>query len=316
MPNRILLEDRVAIITGSGRGIGRAHALEFGARGAAVVVNDVERSSADSVVEEIVGAGGRAIATSDSVAAPDGAQRIIDAAVAGFGRVDVVVNNAGNVRNGYFEDMTPEAIEAVIAVHLKGAFYVTRAAWPLMKKSRYGRVVLTSSSSGMFSHQGLSNYAAAKAGVWGLMKALAFEGAPFGIKVNALLPGASTTITSGDPIPGMQKYWTDDFRSVMEPRRRAEAVAPMAVLLASEDCPVSGEAFIAMSGWYGRVFVGKAAGWAAPHIAAVTAEDLVDHWGEIRQLDGYSVPADTFDDMREVAAAVAPFADAGAATPQ
>jgi NAD(P)-dependent dehydrogenase (short-subunit alcohol dehydrogenase family) len=195
---------------------------------------------------------------------------------------------------------------------------VTQPAWRLMKENGYGRVVMTCSSSGMFAHQGMANYAAAKAGIYGLCKALAYEGRDHGIRVNAVLPGAATTISESDPIPGFDVDWSGrspggsssggrswgDIFETLAPRRTAEAVAPLVSFLASRACPVSGEAFVAMAGWYGRVFVGKASGWVAPNGHETTAEDILEHWSELRDLSSYTVPADTFEDMDEVAEAI------------
>jgi NAD(P)-dependent dehydrogenase (short-subunit alcohol dehydrogenase family) len=200
-------DGQVVIVTGGGRGIGRAYCLDLGARGARVVVADISAVDADAVVEKISGAGGIALAAHYDVATKVGGEQIVQAALDHFGRLDAVINNAGILRNGYFEDLTEGQIESVFAVHLKGAFFGTQPAWRVMKQRGYGRLVMTSSTSGIFSHQGLSNYAAAKAGLYGLTKALAFEGRPFGIMVNAVLPTATSMIQEGNPVPGFDMDW-------------------------------------------------------------------------------------------------------------
>lgn len=320
MTDSIDFSGQVAIVTGGGRGIGRAHCLDLGARGAQVVVSDMSMADADAVVEEIVQAGGRAVAAYDDVATKVGGEQIVQTALDQFGRVDAVINNAGFLRTGYFEDLTEAQIESVIAVHLKGAFFVTQPAWRVMKQQRYGRVVMTSSTSGMFSHQGLSNYAAAKTGLYGLTKALAFEGRPFGISVNAVLPAATTTIQDGNQIPGFDLDWGSpdgsepgtrrswsSVMAVIDARRPPSAVAALVTLLSSRNCPVSGEAFIAAAGWYGRVLVAKAQGWLAADVNSVRAEDIELHWAEIRDQSALTVPTDTWEDMNAIAQAINAF---------
>jgi NAD(P)-dependent dehydrogenase (short-subunit alcohol dehydrogenase family) len=319
MTQQVAFDGQVVVVTGGGRGIGRAHSLDLANRGARVVVNDRAPEHADAVVAEIEQAGGSAAPSYDDIGTAAGGQALIDVAVQRFGTVDAVIHNAGNVSNGYFEDLTEEQIDAVIAVHLKGGFFVGQPAWRIMKDNGYGRIVLTCSSTGMFSHQGMANYAAAKAGVYGLTKALAYEGRPHNINVNCVLPGAATTISDNDPIPGFdvdwggsrqveqhaggERTWSTIFET-LQARRTAHAVAPMVTYLASSGCEVSGEAFIAMAGWYGRVFVGKAKGYLAPDTETVVAEDIAAHFGGIRDLSEQTVPADTFEDMAEIADAV------------
>ena len=208
--NRVSLERQVAIVTGSGAGLGRAYALELADRGAAVVVNDVSRERADDTVAEIERAGGRAVASYDSVADADGARAIVERAVDAFGTVDAVVNNAGTMRNNWFEDQTAEDLQAMLSVHVGGCFFVTQAAWPIMREKRYGRVVMIGSAGGMWSMQMIANYAAAKGGVYGLGRALAFEGRDHGICVNVLLPGAATTISG--PIAEYERHFRAELR--------------------------------------------------------------------------------------------------------
>jgi NAD(P)-dependent dehydrogenase (short-subunit alcohol dehydrogenase family) len=197
--------DKVVIVTGAGRGLGRSHALEFARRGARIVVNDLGGAvdgtgsgpTAQSVVDEILDMGGQAVANTASVADYDGAQTIVDDALRAFGRVDIVVNNAGILRDKTFANVSLENFRAVLDVHLMGAVHVTKAAWPVMADNGWGRVVLTSSGSGIFGHFGQSNYAAAKMALIGLMNVLALEGERKGIKVNTLAPGAMTRMTEG-----------------------------------------------------------------------------------------------------------------------
>jgi NAD(P)-dependent dehydrogenase (short-subunit alcohol dehydrogenase family) len=295
-------EGRVVVLTGAGRGLGRAYAVELARRGAAVVVNDVAGEHAADVVAEIEAAGGTAVACDDSVAEEAGAQAIVGAALARFGAVDAVINNAGFMRNGYLEELAPADLDSVLAVHVRGTFLVTRAAWPVLRRRGGGRVVMTSSAGGLFAMQGESNYAAAKAGVYGLCKALAFEGREHGIGVNAVLPMATTRIEAQDPVPDYDRNYPPGLREALSPRRAVEAVVPLVAFLASRACAVTGEAFSAGFGRYARVFVGEAPGWVAPDALAVRAEDVLAHLDEIRDVDGFAVPGSIYDEVRFIAA--------------
>ena len=223
-------QDKVVVVTGAGRGLGRSHALEFAKRGAKVLVNDLGgridgtglSNTAHAVVEEIQALGGTAIANTASVADEKDAQSIIDDALAHFGTVDILVNNAGILRDKTFSKMTVENFKAVLEVHLMGAVYVTRAAWPVMVDNRWGRVVLTSSGSGIFGNFGQSNYASAKMSLIGLMNVLALEGEQKGIRVNTLAPGAITRMT----------------KDLSNPRSgQPEQVSPAVLYLCSENAP-------------------------------------------------------------------------------
>ena len=224
-------ENRVVIVTGAGRGLGRSHALEFARRGARVVVNDLGGAvdgtgsgpTAQSVVDEITRMGGQAIANTASVADESGAQSIVTDALEAFGRVDILVNNAGILRDKTFANITMDNFRAVVDVHLLGSVYVTRAAWPVMAENNWGRVVFTSSGSGIFGHFGQSNYASAKMALIGLMNVLALEGARKGIRVNTLAPGAITRMTE----------------SLQDPNRKGtpSQVSPAVLYLCSEDAP-------------------------------------------------------------------------------
>ena len=302
--DQMSLKEQVAIVTGGGRGIGRACCLLLAERGASVVVNDVEREHADAVVAEILAAGGTAAPSYDSVDSPPGAMAIIGVALDEFGTISAVVNNAGFMRNGYFGDQTPEMLESVLGVHVRGAFYVTQAAWPTMRSNGYGRVVMTSSAGGMFAMQGEANYAAAKAGVYGLAKALAFEGREHDISVNVVLPHAATTITAGDPVPGHANRLQPGVMDTLRPHRTPEAIAPLTAYLCSPACSVTGEAFAAGSGRFARVFVAETPGWVAPDAASVSPDDIVEHLDEIRSQDGYEVPDDLYQEIELFARAL------------
>ena len=230
------LDGRVAIITGAGGGLGRAHALELSRRGAYVVVNDLggalngvgsSASAAELVVREISSAGGVAVANDDTVATAEGGESIVQCALDAFGRVDIVVNNAGILRDKAFHKLDSASVDQVIDVHLKGAFHVTMPAFRLMREQRYGRIISTSSASGLFGNFGQSNYGAAKAGLAGLTRVLAIEGAEHGIKANAIAPIARTRMTEG--ILG-------DLSSKVSP----DSVSPLVAFLASEECSVNG----------------------------------------------------------------------------
>lgn len=299
-------EGQRAVITGAGKGIGRAHAIDLASRGAAVLVNDVDRASADAVVGEIVSAGGTAVANYDAVGPKAVGDAIVDQAMQELGGVEIVINNAGFLRNALFEDMTEAQFDAIIGCHLMGTIYVTQAAWPIMQRQQYGRVILTSSSSGMFSHQGLSNYAAAKGGTYGLLRALAYEGKRHNIQVNCLLPASPTTIADQDPIPEMvenyAQYVTPEmFAKLAKTNQSQESIAAIATWLVSRDCDVNGEAFSIRAGRFGRVFVGVADGWLSNPEDAVSAESIRDHMDAIRDTGRYSIPMSIFEEVRDVA---------------
>jgi NAD(P)-dependent dehydrogenase (short-subunit alcohol dehydrogenase family) len=264
-------DDRVAVITGAGRGMGRTHALLLGSRGARVVVNDtggaiegegVDAGPAQSVVDEIKAAGGEAIACAESVATPDGGKAIVDMALDHYGRIDILIHNAGNVRWGLLSEITLEDFEAVVDVHLRGAFYVVRRAFPLMLKARYGRVVLTSSVGGVYGFPGVVNYGVSKAGVLGLNNIVAIEGAADNVKSNAILPGAMTRMAAGMDT----SYYTEE---TMGP----EMVSPLVGYLSHETCAVSGEILVSMAGRVARAYVAETVGvfrpaWTIEEIAA------------------------------------------------
>lgn len=231
-------DGKVVIVTGAGGGLGRCHALQFAERGAKVVVNDLgggvhgggSSDMADSVVDEIKAAGGEAVPNKASVTSREGAASIVEDAVKAFGTVDIVVNNAGILRDKSFKNMTLDEFDLVIDVHLRGSAYVTKAAWPIMYEKNWGRVVLTSSTSGIFGNFGQANYGAAKMAMLGLMNVLAIEGASHNIRVNCLAPGAATRMTAS--VPGS----TLDAENP-PPQMDPALVSPAVLYMCSEDAP-------------------------------------------------------------------------------
>lgn len=231
MNTEVSLDGRVAVITGAGHGIGRLQALELARRGAAVVVNDVDQQAHAEVVEAIRAAGGRAIGHSGSVAVYTDAESMIAAAIEAFGRVDIVVNNAGILRDKSFHKLPIEDLDRIIDIHLRGTAYVTHAAWPYLRRQGYGRVVFTASSAGLWGNFGQANYAAAKLGVVGLMQALELEGAGHGIFVNTIAPYAMTRMGEGIFPEGLRNHLSGD------------SVVGLVTYLCSERCATSGETF-------------------------------------------------------------------------
>ncbi len=231
-------KDKVVVITGAGNGLGKSHALEFARRGAKVVVNDLggkgdgtgAGDAADLVVAEIRAAGGQAVANKASVSSREGAKSIIDDAVSAFGTIDILVNNAGILRDKTFKNMTLDDWDIVMNVHLNGTAYVTHAAWPIMYAKAYGRIVFTSSTSGIFGNFGQANYGAAKMGMLGLMNVLEKEGAAKNIRVNTLAPGAATRLIN--TIPGRNEDLDNP-----DPTRHPRLVTPAVLLMCSEDAP-------------------------------------------------------------------------------
>lgn len=315
MDERIEFNGRVAVITGSGRGLGKAFAVALAARGASVVVNDVNADNARAVVGEIRDAGGRAIDCTISIASPEGGKKLVETAVEQFGSIDILVSNAGILDVDDFADLTPERIVRLHDTNLLGAWWVTQPAWRVMRERGYGRIVLVGSSTGLLGQRGNAHYGSSKAGIWGLMKALAFEAEAEenGIRVNLLLPGAQTGIAS-DSMPQFAEKGIDPGRYLFgeaadsfaaltsDPARADPALsAPMVAFLASEGCPVNGEAFTSSFGWFGRAFVGMGKGWLAPDPNGIKAEDIREHFAQIDSIAQFDAPKFMGDDMQSLA---------------
>jgi NAD(P)-dependent dehydrogenase (short-subunit alcohol dehydrogenase family) len=292
-------DGRVCVITGAGGGLGRSHALELARRGGKIVVNDLggsldgvgaSSSAAQRVVDEITAMGGEAVANYDSVATPEGGRAIVQAAVNAFGRVDVVINNAGILRDKAFHKMDPAMIDAVIDVHLKGALYVSQPAFQLMREQGYGRIVSTTSASGLFGNFGQANYGAAKAGLAGLTRVLAIEGAGHGIKANAIAPIASTRMT-------------ENLLGDLAPLVTPETVSPIVAYLSHQDCTVNGNVYSVAGGRVARIVAVETSGVVLPEI---TAESFRDHVNEIDQpgADGFQQPVSLDDETTIIAKAL------------
>lgn len=291
-------QDRVAIITGAGGGLGRSHALLLAELGAAVVVNDLggsvggegaSESAADAVVDEIRNAGGVAVADYHSVDSADGGAAIVRSALDEFGRLDVLVNNAGILRDSTLANLDEDNLHAVLDVHLRGAFYVTRPAFAHMKERGYGRIILTSSGSGLFGNFGQSNYAAAKMGLVGLLNVLKLEGAKYDIRTNAIAPIAWTRMTEG-LLGEMGKHFDP------------ASVSPAVAYLASEQCAQSGEVWSVGGGSVSRVFIGLADGYFKhpDSDGPLTVDDVVANVDIIRSEDGYIVPFSSQDEFAKL----------------
>jgi NAD(P)-dependent dehydrogenase (short-subunit alcohol dehydrogenase family) len=293
----IRYDGRVAIITGAGGGLGRTYALMLAERGASVIVNDLGgaadgtgsgSSMADAVVKEITEKGGKAAANYDSVSTPEGGEGIVKSAVDNFGKVDIVINNAGILRDKTFAKLEPKNLEAVIDVHLKGAFFVTQPAFRVMKENNYGRIVFAASGAGIFGNFGQSNYGAAKMGLVGLSNVLAVEGAKNNIKCNVIAPIAKTRLTESLLGP---------MADALEP----EFVTPLVAFLASEACQLTHEIFDVGGGRYARIFIGLASGWAAPKGTTPAVEDIRDNLDAIRSTDDFVIPSSIADEMKAIA---------------
>jgi NAD(P)-dependent dehydrogenase (short-subunit alcohol dehydrogenase family) len=276
-------DGKVAIITGAGGGLGRQHALLLAKRGALVVVNDLggnidgtggDASAAQKVVDEIKAAGGEAVADHNSVATPEGGAAIVKTAVDTFGRIDIVINNAGILRDKSFHNMSPDLMNPVFDVHLKGAFHVTQPAWVLMREQGYGRIISTSSAAGIFGNFGQTNYGAAKLGLVGFTRVLAVEGAKYNIKANAIAPLALTRMT-------------EDLMGALADKLDPSQVSPIVAWLAHEDCPVTGQVYSVGGGRVANVFFGETQGYTKP---GHTLEDVRDNWDAIMSQKDYFVP--------------------------
>lgn len=277
-------DGKVAVITGAGGGLGRQHALLLASRGALVVVNDLggavdgsgsDKGAAERVVDEIKALGGDAAADANSVSTPEGGKAIIQTAIDNFGRVDIVVNNAGILRDKAFHSMDQAMIDAVVDVHLRGAFNVTQPAFVAMRAQGYGRIISTSSASGIFGNFGQANYGAAKTGLIGLTRVLAVEGARFNIKANAIAPLALTRMT-------------ENILGGLGDKLDPALISPLVTYLAHEECEPTGRLFSVGGGRVAEIFLGEVPGYFN---ADLTVEDVRDNFEAITARDGYSVPA-------------------------
>jgi NAD(P)-dependent dehydrogenase (short-subunit alcohol dehydrogenase family) len=264
-------DDRVAVITGGGRGLGRAYALLLASKGAKVVVNDpggslkgegTDAGPAQEVAQEIKAAGGEAVACTRSVATPEGGKAIIDEALDRYGRIDILIHNAGIVRAASLNEMTQQEFDTVLDVHQRGAFHVTRAALPLMYQAGYGRIVLTSSIGGLYGSHRQANYGTAKAGMIGLSNVVALEGVSQGVKCNIIVPGALTRMAEG-------------LDTTAYPPMTAEMVAPVVAWLSHESCSITGEMLISIAGRVAKAFIGESPGvYRATWTAEQVGEDI------------------------------------------
>ena len=283
-------EGRVAIITGAGGGLGREHALLMASRGAQIVVNDLggavdgtgsDAGPAQKVVDEIEALGGAAVADGNSVATQEGAEGMVKTALEAFGRIDIVINNAGILRDKSFANMTPDLWDPVIAVHLTGTYNVTRAAWAQFREQSYGRIVSTSSAAGIFGNFGQTNYGAAKMGIVGMTRVWAQEGGKYNIRANAIAPVARTRMTEEILGPLIEK---------VDPA----LVSPVVAYLASEECAVSGEVYSVGAGRVSRIFIAEAPGYFKKDL---TVEDVRDNWDTIRAEGDYLIPNSVNDEF-------------------
>jgi NAD(P)-dependent dehydrogenase (short-subunit alcohol dehydrogenase family) len=293
-------DGRVAIVTGAGGGLGRAHALLLAERGAKVVVNDLgttkegagsDAGPANDVAAEIGAAGGTAVADTNNVGTEAGCHSLVGTAVREFGRIDIVVNNAGISRFATFPEADAENLERTLDVHLRGTWHTTRAAWPHMVEQGYGRVV-TTTSTGMFGLQDNLAYATAKGALIGFTRSLSVEAASHGILVNCIAPNAITRPSTSAAKPNITTTPPDDAR---RQAMQTGLVSPMVAYLAHEDCKVNGEILVAGGHRFARWFLAVTPGYRSASEGAPRIEEIAEHWGEINEQDGYYVPASLHD---------------------
>jgi len=297
----VRFDGRVAIVTGAGGGLGRSHALLLASRGAKVVVNDLGgtvegtgagSAAADKVVEEIRAAGGEAVANYDGVDTWQGGEAIVKTALDAFGKVDILINNAGILRDKSFMKMEEIDIDKVIAVHLKGGFNVTKAAFPVMRENNYGRIVMTTSNTGLYGNFGQANYGAAKLGLVGFMNTLKLEGARYNILVNTIAPIAGTRMTATVMPPDMVE------------KLKPEYVSPMVAYMCSEECTDSGIIFTAGAGYFSRAVMVEGPGVALNAQKGITIENIRDRIGDIKKLEGATPFSQSNEEIARIVSAL------------
>ena len=291
MTEALGFDGKVAVITGAGGGLGRQHALLMASRGALVVVNDLggtvdgsgsDKGAAAKVVDEIVALGGEAVADTNSVASAEGGEAIVQTALDAFGTVDIVINNAGILRDKAFHNVDESLVDPVFDVHLKGAFNVTGPAFRVMREKGYGRIISTSSAAGIFGNFGQANYGAAKMGLVGFTRVLAVEGARFNIAANAIAPIALTRMT-------------EDLLGDLGQKLQPDYVAPLVTFLAHESCDATGRVFSVGGGRVAEIFIGECQGFTD---ADLSPESVRDNWSTICDRDGYAVPAQIAEETK------------------
>lgn len=291
MTEALGFDGKVAVITGAGGGLGRQHALLMASRGALVVVNDLggsvdgsgsDKGAAAKVVDEIDALGGEAVADTNSVASAEGGEAIVQTALDAFGTVDIVINNAGILRDKAFHNMDESLVDPVFDVHLKGAFNVTGPAFRVMREKGYGRIISTSSAAGIFGNFGQANYGAAKMGLVGFTRVLAVEGARFNIAANAIAPIALTRMT-------------EDLLGDLGQKLQPDYVAPLVTFLAHESCDATGRVFSVGGGRVAEIFIGECQGFTD---ADLSPESVRDNWSTICDRDGYAVPAQIAEETK------------------
>lgn len=284
MTNELRFDDRVVVVTGAGGGLGRSHALLFGSRGAKVVVNDLGGSAfgegkssaaADKVVAEIREAGGEAVANYDSVEDGD---KIVQTALDSFGRIDIIINNAGILRDVSFHKMTDQDWDLIYKVHVKGSYKVTHAAWPRLRDQQYGRVIFTSSAAGIYGNFGQANYSMAKLGLLGLSQTLAVEGASKNIKVNTIAPVAGSRLT--------ETILPKDILDNLKP----EYVSPLVAYLCHESCQENGSLFEVGAGYVGKLRWQRAVGKMFPLSKPISIEDVANEINAITDFNQVTYP--------------------------
>ncbi len=307
MNDKITLTNRVAIVTGGGRGLGEGYAHELARRGAQVVVHDngsdpagdgFDSAPAEFVADAIVGAGGRAVSCTSDANTESGGAQAVDLALREFGKLDIIVANAGNIASAPFSEYSTAAFESALRNHLKAAFHVVRPGFTAMKNAGYGRLVFVSSAAGVFGQPGLLGYATAKTGMLGMMNVAAIEGAEFGITANAIMPMASTRMAAALFGEAVETPEAREFLDSM----RVDQVAPVVAYLASERCTRTHTVLSAFQGRVARLQIGVTRGWFSPD-RAFTAEDVEAHLSEIDDTTDLLVPTIIFDEIAHAASA-------------